>query len=438
MKLFSDYTIQKLINSLFIYSNNMDDTQPKTEVATNINDELKPLEVYQTFDVHNAFQRALDVVKKYVIQFKHGEESGLITLLDDIKEVDPAKVLAIAQIVKYKSTFCEMVRENVSDMHYATRYDDIRRNLNSVITDAKMLVDELKDGKIDTKEKLQNLWMRIMRGTTHNRFEKVRNIHQAVSHDVKGQLDAEDEIIQGYINYRISELGAKSLSYQVLDLQKTRLEVSRTGLSASQTAYESIPEEDKAKKADMQLKRDDAQRVYDIENKNYDIIKDTAEGISESHDITDMLQVTLKQNNVAKQAIYRRFVICYETSEALFTTLDAIYQQMGGLHEVTESQKAWREGIDNMVKDVSEMSPELQKRATREGYGTVYSYENLKGLVDNAIRAQIEFNESVDKYRAERTDEVRAVEEKVASGRKALVDVISKHNPNYLPAPSAD
>ena len=122
--------------------------------------------------------RAVGVLTKFGILPAEDAPSELTKLLDEVKHVDEAKVLAIAKTVKYMSSFNAMVRENVENINIGNRYLEITQLFDSVREDSKNLIAQLDDGKVSIGEKIANLWMRIRRGSPHDRFEKIVEVYK--------------------------------------------------------------------------------------------------------------------------------------------------------------------------------------------------------------------------------------------------------------------
>ena len=115
---------------------------------------------------------AVGVLNRFgIVKAKDAEEYRISKLLETIVEVNPPKITAIARVLEYQGTFNQLVRDNVKDINVGDRYGDITSKFDSVRDDAKQSVKQLEDGKIDTKEKLQNFWMKLSRGSVHNRFD---------------------------------------------------------------------------------------------------------------------------------------------------------------------------------------------------------------------------------------------------------------------------
>src|SRR5262249_55541281 len=82
------------------------------------------------------------------------------SLIEKISDLDPDKTQTIARTLGQASAFNEVVREQVSNMVIGKRYKEITAGFNSIRDDAKRMVDQLADNKIDLLERATNVWMK--------------------------------------------------------------------------------------------------------------------------------------------------------------------------------------------------------------------------------------------------------------------------------------
>ena len=75
---------------------------------------------------------AMDVLKKFGIDSKNTAPQELISLLESVKHIDEAKVLAIADVIQHMSSFNALVRENVESIKVGDRYMTITQMFDSV------------------------------------------------------------------------------------------------------------------------------------------------------------------------------------------------------------------------------------------------------------------------------------------------------------------
>src|SRR5262249_8714645 len=102
------------------------------------------------------------------------EPAPINAILEKITELDPEKIQVIARTLGQASVFNEIVRDQISGMEIGERYKAITDGFNSIRDDAKRMVDQLADHKLDLLERATNTWMKISRGDIADRFDKVK------------------------------------------------------------------------------------------------------------------------------------------------------------------------------------------------------------------------------------------------------------------------
>lgn len=69
------------------------------------------------------------------------------------------------------------MREQIAPMKIRERYiEDIAKGFDSIRDDAKAMVGQLSDNKLDLLERASNAWMKVSRGDIATRFDKIRDI----------------------------------------------------------------------------------------------------------------------------------------------------------------------------------------------------------------------------------------------------------------------
>jgi len=370
---------------------------------------------------------ALTVLKRVGIDLTKVEESQLVQILDTIKQVNEPKVLAIAQTVRYMGSFNEMVRDKVRGMKVDDRYNDITEAFTSIRDDSKNLIKQLDDGKIDLKEKMQNLWMKIRRGTTHDRFEGIRKTYFGVSKDTKGQLDREEEIIGAYQDFRLALKNAEIMAKEVLQEQEKINQKAKEDFIAASETVTKYEGGDDAEKSRLQLKRDEAQRAFEQEDKNYQLLKDVSEDLSNSYNVGETLVAKLNQTHNLKNQVYRRSVSFFTLNESVFTTMDAAYTSQFGLHETTQTFEAMKDGAGKGLEDIAEIGKKVEDAALKAGYGSVYKVESVKKLVDAVVGYQEESRKLIEDLRVESTKSAKEIEGIVEDGKRRCREAVTKY-----------
>jgi hypothetical protein len=370
--------------------------------------------------------KAVDVLEKFGLSGKQDTPAELIRLLEEVRHVDEARAVAIANTIKYMSTFNQLVRDNVENINVGNRYLDISQMFDSIREDSKTLIKQLDDGKIGVTEKMSNLWMRIRRGSPSARFEKIVDVYQDVCKDTKNQLDREEAIMDGYIDFRFALKEAEILSRELLNEELPRLDKAKAGLAEAQKAVDEYKGDDESQKSRLELTRDEARNAFQTEDRTYQLIKDIAENLSIGYDVGETLVTKLKQTHDVKDQVYRRAVTFFTTNEHVFTILGTVYTSQQGLHEATQSTEALKQGVNKSLEDVADLGRELEKAALKAGYGSTISPESLEKLVTAISDYQVESLQMVAELRKESEANAKEIRRVVEEGKKRYQDTLAK------------
>ena len=371
--------------------------------------------------------RAVVVLKKFGVDSKNTAPQELIALLENVKHLDEAKVLAIADVIQHMSSFNALVRENVESIKVGNRYMDITQMFDSVREDSKRLIQQLDDGKISGTEKLSNWWMKMRRGSPNDRFEKIVEVYGDVAKDTKEALQSESAIMEGYIDFRFALKEAEVLARELLDQQVPVLEAAKNDLSSCQEALDNYTGEDQGGKSQLELRRDESRHVYEKEDETYQLLKDIAENLEIGYDVGETLITKLRQTHDVKERVYRRAVTFFTTNEHVFTILGTVYTSQHGLHEVTQATEAMKDGVNKGLEDVADLGRELERAALRAGYGSTIDPESVQKLVDAISGFQIESLEMIAELRKESDASTKAIRKSVEEGKKKYQETLARH-----------
>lgn len=374
--------------------------------------------------------RAVDVLKKFGIDSKNSAPQELISLLESVRHLDEAKVLAIADVIQHMSAFNALVRENVESIQIGNRYMDIAQMFDSVREDSKRLIGQLDDGKISGTEKMSNWWMKIRRGTPSDRFEKIVETYSEVAKDTKSALGKEEAIMDGYIDFRFALKEAEVLARELLDSHAPILQAAQEALATSQDALDNYQGTDEGGKSKLELQRDEARHKFEREDETYQLLKDIAENLEIGYDVGETLITKLKQTHDVKERVYRRAVTFFTTNEHVFTILGTVYTSQHGLHEVTQATEAMKTGVNRGLEDVAELGRELERAALKAGYGSTIDPESVQKLVDAISGFQVESLELIAQLRKESEESTRAIRKTVEEGKKKYQETLARHAQN--------
>ncbi|MGE0144450.1 MAG: cell surface protein [Planctomycetota bacterium] len=370
--------------------------------------------------------KALKVLQKYGIVAGNQQPSELTRLLDDVKHVDEPKVIAIGRTIQHMSTFNQLVRDNVEDIRIGDRYLEISNMFDSVRDDSKKLIAQLDDGRISFGEKLSNLWMKMRRGTPSDRFEKIADIYKAVAGDTREQLEKEEAIMNGYIDFRFALKESEVTARELLEKQVANWEGAKARLAAAQKVMDELAQVSDTERSRAQLARDEAHNAFQSEDRTYQLLKDVAENLAIGYDVGETLIAKLKQTHDVKDQMYRRSVTFFTTNEHVFTILGAVYTSQHGLHEATQAHEALKEGVNKGIEDVADLGRELERAALKAGYGSTIRPESVEKLVKAITDYQVESLETIAKLRKESEENARAIRKVVEDGKKRAQETLAR------------
>jgi hypothetical protein len=367
--------------------------------------------------------KALNGLRDLGLMPEKPDEMPVVALITRISDLDEEKTIAIARTLSNTTVFNEVVREQISAMNVGERYETITDAFNSIRDDAKSMVEQLHDGKIDTLEQLSNFWMKVTRGDIPSRFRKIKKAYLEVSTDTKDQMEHERQILESYQDFRGALKEAQVMAFQVLKKAETAVEVAKDRLDEAAKALEGYTGQDREQIARLELARDERLRELQKQDKRYQIAKDLAENLSVSYNTTEVVMARLAQTSDVKERVYSQAVSFFGTNETVFTALNASFTSLQGLHEGTETLNAMKEGINKSLETLAEVGDQVQEKALRAGYGPTLKAESVKKLLDSVINFQEKSRSLIAEMRELSTRNEQEIRQAVEEGKRRIVQL---------------
>ena len=367
--------------------------------------------------------KALNGLRDLGLMPQKPDEMPVIALINQISDLDEEKTVAIARTLSNTTVFNEVVREQITAMNVGQRYETITKSFDSIRDDAKSMVEQLDDGKIDTMERLSNFWMKVTRGDIPSRFNKIKKTYMEVSADTKDQMERENLILESYRDFRGALKESQVMAFQVLKKAETQVEVAKTRLEEAAKALESNTSEDRATIARLELARDELLRDLQSEDRRYQIAKDLAENLSVSYNTTEVVMARLVQTTDVKERVYSQAVSFFGTNETVFTALNASFTSLQGLHESTRTLEAMKEGINESLETLAEVGDKVQEDALRAGYGPTIKAESVKKLLDSVINFQEKSRSLITEMRELSARNEQEISQAVEDGKRRMVQL---------------
>ncbi len=347
-------------------------------------------------------------------------------MLNQITDLDEDKVVAIAMTLNQASLFNEVVREQVSAMQIGERYEDIIKSFNSIREDAKGMVEQLEDGKVNTWERVQNVWMKVSRGDISGRFDKIKKVYLEVAEDSKDQIQREHLILTAYQDFRGALKESEVLALEVLKIAQDKLDAAKAELQASMDVLGEYKGEDAADRARLELTRDERMRDVQTADKRYQISKDLSDNLTVGYNTSEVVMARLIQTTNAKERVYQQSISFFGTNETVLTALSASFTGMFGLHESTETLNAMKEGVSRSLEDLADIGGKVQEAAIRAGYGPTIRADAVKRLVDSVVSYQEHSRIIIEEMRKLSTQNAEEIRDAVEEGKQRLARLVEE------------
>ncbi len=370
--------------------------------------------------------KALSQVRDLGLMPEKVDEAPVVSLLQRLADIDEAKVVAIARTLTQASVFNEIVREQVSEMRVGERYENITESFNSIRSDAKRMVDQLEDGKVDTFERINNVWMKVTRGDIASRFDDIKETYLEVAEDSREQIEREQVILEAYQDFRGAIKQSEIYALDVLKQAEAIWNSAKGALEQTNTTVENYAGEDMTERAKLELARDERMRDFQDAEDRYQVAKDISDNLTVSYNTSEVIMARLMQTNSAKQRVYKQAITFFGTNESVLTALTASFTGLFGLHESTQTLEAMKEGVSKSLEDLADIGGKVQEAAVRAGYGPTIRADAVKKLVDSVVNFQERSREIIDEMRVLSTKNAEEIRDSVEDGKQRMAKIIQR------------
>jgi len=354
------------------------------------------------------------------------EDAPITGLISQISDLEPDKIVVIAKTLGQSSVFNEVVREQTAAMDIGTRYQDIAQSFNSIRDDAKRLVDQMEDGKVNLLDRVSNVWMKVSRGDISARFDKIKSTYLDVTKSTKDQIQRENTILEAYRDYRGALKQAEVLALEVLKTAEGKLDDSKKALQTASDKVTNFTGGEPAERAKLELERDEYMRRSQDEDKRYQIAKDLSDNLTVGYNTSEVIMARLMQTTNAKERVYSQAVSFFTTNDSVLTALKASFTGMFGLHEATQSLEVMKEGVSKSLEVLSEVGGKVQEAAVRAGYGPTIRADAVKKLVDSVVDFQESSLKIVNEMREQSTKNSAEIRDAVEDGKRRIAQLVTQ------------
>ncbi|CAN7148492.1 cell surface protein [Devosia sp. LjRoot3] len=372
--------------------------------------------------------KAVNAIRDLGIWPEQQGEQPITGLLSQITELDETRVILIGRTLSQASAFNEVVREQVAAMKIGERYEDITKGFDSIRDDAKGMVDQLQDNKLDMIERVSNVWMKVSRGDIATRFNKIRDTYLEVTKDTKDQIDREQTILEAYRDFRGALKQSEVMALEVLQTAEKRLGDQKNILQKAADELAAYAGDVPADRARLEMARDEKLRDMQNEEKRYQIAKDLSDNLTISYNTSEVVMARLMQTTNAKERVYQQSISFFSTNETVLTALSASFTGMFGLHESTQTLNAMKEGMSKSLETLSEIGDKVQEEAVKAGYGPTVRADAVKKLVDSVVNFQEKSRTIINEMRVASTKNSAEIRDAVEDGKRRLATLAAEGN----------
>jgi hypothetical protein len=370
--------------------------------------------------------RATSALREIGIMPPKADDAPINGLLQRISDLDQDRIAIIARTLGQAGVFNEVVREQTQAMEIGERYRQIAEGFNSIRDDAKAMVDQIADAKIDLWERINNVWMKVSRGDIADRFDRIREVYLDVTRSTKDQIDRESIILDAYRDFRGALKQAEVMALEVLRTAEQRLEAAKAELTKASNAVAGFSGTEPAERARLELVRDEHLRHTQNEEKRYQIAKDLSDNLTVSYNTSEVIMARLMQTTNAKERVYAQAVSFFSTNDSVLTALKASFTGMFGLHESTQTLEVMKEGVSKSLEALAEIGDQVGEAAVRAGYGPTIRADAVKKLVDSVITFQERSLEIVGEMRKLSTQNSAEIRDAVEEGKRRIARLVAE------------
>ncbi|UVM56998.1 merozoite surface protein 3b [Pseudomonas sp. B21-012] len=375
----------------------------------------------------NYLERALSGLRTIGINLlRPVQDAPVLVLLDRVAQYDSSKVTSIAAVLQQATAFNSMVREQIEGMDISTRFMDITQSFTSIREDAAAMAGWMDDGRLDSMEKLKLAWMNVRRGSIPSRFNDIRDNYLQVCKSANDQISRETVILESYLDFRMAMKAAEVEAQQVLAIAGQALEQRTVELNEANQQVTAAESAEPAQRSALELRRDEAVRALQDEDKRYQIVKDIADDLKVGYNTAEMVFARINQVHVIKERQYQRMVSFFSTNEVVLTGLAVSFTANSGLAEATHTLNATTDGISKGLEALGTTGNQQLEAAVKASYGSTIKVDSVRALADATLSFQNDMHSLTETYRAESSNASRDIAAAVEDSKRKFAALLSK------------
>lgn len=374
--------------------------------------------------LHSA-SRLLDTVgiKLQVDSLSHQVTLAQINKLAVYGQEEAAQLVSV---INHMNAFDELVTDNMKEMNVENRHEEIVKNFDSITKDLERKVNMVSknEGGTSLVGKIQDKIIRWRRGDISDRFNRNKQLFEAVFKDADEQITRERLILDAYNQYRQAIM--ESLAFaEILKERATveRNEVAERYKEAQQmveNASDDLPASQMhALRVNVDNVRMDFEKSDDLQN----IAASLTEKMTLSYAISEGVMARYATTAKTREDIQQQSALYFSTNKGMMSTLHATLRQLEAMAETRGALKAYNDKTKKLIGSLSSSTSvmgKIAKDATEVAYGSVINPEELRKLYENTVKFKIDQAEVIAKARQQREINLKAVTVEMKKGQDAL------------------
>jgi len=370
-------------------------------------------------------QKALDSLKVLGVGSPDTGTAPIVDLLKRISDVDEDRVLVIARTLSHQQNFDSLVANQISQINFSNRFDEIVKSFDSIRDDSKRLVVQAERSAPTIGDRVSNVVMKLTRGDISDRFDAIRKTFDAVIKDVGSQVERERNILEAYADFRSSIKEAEIIAYEIKALLDEDLKAAQAKVADAMALVQQASDASPQEKSRLELERDEAQRAAKAVEDRWQIATDLANNLQVSYSVTEVTMAKLAESHMAKDRLFKQSVAFMSTNSSVLTALKATYTGLLGLHEATQALDAMHDGISKSLESIADVGTKVTENALRKGYGPSIRAQSVKKLVDSVVEFQENSTKIIADMRKESEQNAKEIRDYVEDGKRRIADLVA-------------
>jgi hypothetical protein len=348
--------------------------------------------------------------------------------IEELAPLDPQGAAELSDVVRAISAFNDLASNQVRDMRIGERFETVRQNFQSILTDTERLVKKAEAGKQDNRvvRAIRNRFIKIRRGSVSSRYQEIRNLSEQVFADAGDQVKREATILAAYKEFRVSLRQACGVAEEIfIKATAARDEVGPQALE-SQNKVDGLVDADPRALVQAELERDQAQEALNQANNRVDIAGNLKTNLRMMLGITETVMTRYAQTNEVKDALLRNSATFYTTTSGVLSVLNATTTQILSLNELSSLTTTMAQQTEKTIASMSNLGGIAMENATKAAFQTGVSSETLKKAIDNTIEFRAKQQAMIDEARLKQEKNYIEIRRVVEDGSRRLSEVSTK------------